>query len=277
MCFYCATGVFLVYIVVDMYKYLIYKYQFLIDHISTPIYLTLSTSIYQYIYIDYVNYPQDYQSIQLRVECYGLGGEYVNVNHTGITSGQLIGYSLPTSVTLSKNEGQESIKNNPTWSYDGYSTVVNSVVYATTSGAFSRNEPIIYMNFHRISEGIINRLALPIMLLILLVGLTFWGEHTGRVDSTITILLAISALYIVVFSSIPMLGYLTNFDEYIISVSYTSTYISYYRYISIISPFSIYLYLYIDVYYDCCCCICTSTHIKAYVKDSYIPITYYCC
>ena len=37
-------------------------------------------------------------------------------------------------------------------------------------------------------------------------------------DSTITLLLAISALYIVVFSSIPMLGYLTDFDEYIILV-----------------------------------------------------------
>lgn len=181
-------------------------------HPKCPIYF-----FSQSFFVDYVKYPQDSQSIQLRTECYGLGGEYVDVNHTGTTNGNLLGYRLPTSVTLSTNEGEQSIKNNPTWMYQGYTTVINSVTYATN--AFSRNEPIIYLNFQRLSEGIINRLALPIMLLILLVGLTFWGEHTSRVDSTITLLLAISALYIVVFSSIPMLGYLTNFDTYIISVS----------------------------------------------------------
>ena len=35
----------------------------------------------------------------------------------------------------------------------------------------------------------------------------------------ITILLAVSALYIVIFSSIPMIGTLTLFDDYIITVS----------------------------------------------------------
>ena len=60
------------------------------------------------------------------------------------------------------------------------------------------------------------RLALPVLLLLLLVGLTFWGDHVSRVETTITILLATSALYIVIFSSTPMLGYLTVFDSYII-------------------------------------------------------------
>lgn len=49
-------------------------------------------------------------------------------------------------------------------------------------------------------------------------GLTFWGDSSSRVDSTITIMLSVSALYIVIFSSIPMLGYLTKFDRYIIVV-----------------------------------------------------------
>ena len=71
----------------------------------------------------------------------------------------------------------------------------------------------------REAAGIVYRLAFPIMLLILLVGLSFWGEVSSRVDITITILLAVSALYIVIFSSIPMLGYLTVFDYYILSVS----------------------------------------------------------
>ena len=77
----------------------------------------------------------------------------------------------------------------------------------------------------RRSFGVVYRLALPVLLLLLLVGLTFWGDHAGRVDTTITILLATSALYIVIFSSTPMLGYLTVFDTYIIGVSNITFYI----------------------------------------------------
>jgi len=59
------------------------------------------------------------------------------------------------------------------------------------------------------------RLVLPITLLIFLAGLTFWAEYGGRVDSTITLLLSVSALYIVILANIPLLGYLTAIDTYI--------------------------------------------------------------
>ena len=75
------------------------------------------------------------------------------------------------------------------------------------------------MDLQRASFGVVYRLALPVLLLLLLVGLTFWGSPESRIDTTITILLAVSALYIVIFSSVPMLGYLTTFDSYIIGVS----------------------------------------------------------
>lgn len=43
----------------------------------------------------------------------------------------------------------------------------------------------------------------------------FWAAvGQGRVDATITILLAISALYILVFNNVPMVGYLTTFDSF---------------------------------------------------------------
>ncbi len=83
---------------------------------------------------------------------------------------------------------------------------------------FTPSAVVVYLNIIRQSSGIIYRLAVPIMLLLLLVGLTFWSEYNGRMNTTITILLAISALYIVIFQSIPMLGYLTDFDVYIITM-----------------------------------------------------------
>ena len=54
------------------------------------------------------------------------------------------------------------------------------------------------------------------MMLLVLVSLTYWADTGDRVDSTVTILLAVSALYIVIFDNIPMLGYLTRFDNYIL-------------------------------------------------------------
>lgn len=97
--------------------------------------------------------------------------------------------------------------------------------YVDSSVSFSETEDedfstcLVSIRVSRQSAGVVYRLAFPIMLMLLLVGLTFWGEHSSRVDTTITILLSVSALYIVVFSSVPMIGTLTEFDKYIIVVS----------------------------------------------------------
>jgi len=68
----------------------------------------------------------------------------------------------------------------------------------------------------RISTGIVKRLALPMFLLTVLGATTFWSDLSERIGSTMTILLSVSALYIVVFASVPMIGYLTTFDEFVI-------------------------------------------------------------
>lgn len=41
-------------------------------------------------------------------------------------------------------------------------------------------------------------------------GLTFWANVDSRIDTTMTILLSVSALYVVILSNIPLLGYLTR-------------------------------------------------------------------
>ena len=62
------------------------------------------------------------------------------------------------------------------------------------------------------------RLAIPILILSMLAVFAYWSDPNDRINITITLLLAISALYIVVFQNIPMVGYLTRFDSYVISM-----------------------------------------------------------
>jgi hypothetical protein len=63
----------------------------------------------------------------------------------------------------------------------------------------------------------------PVVILMVLSGLVFWAAVENRIDATMTILLAISALYIVVFGNIPMIGYLTAFDKYVIGMFFLLT------------------------------------------------------
>ena len=56
-------------------------------------------------------------------------------------------------------------------------------------------------------------------MLLLLSALTFWLSYENRVDTTITLLLSVSALYIVILGNIPMVGYLTNVDTFVCWVS----------------------------------------------------------
>lgn len=67
----------------------------------------------------------------------------------------------------------------------------------------------------RRAYGVVIRLVLPMALLILLGSITFWVSYDHRVDVTITILLAMSALYIVILQNIPLVGYLTNVDRFV--------------------------------------------------------------
>ena len=166
----------------------------------------------------YETYPQDSQQIKISAQSYGMNSHLAHVNFTN-SNVPFNGYKMPSPVSLITIGGLANIKVNPIWTYDAYSTTVFQPNYGATGKNYHQDTCTVYLYVNRQSSGVIYRLALPIMMLLVLVCLTFWGEYSGRVDTTITILLAISALYIVIFSSIPMLGYLTDFDYYIIAVS----------------------------------------------------------
>lgn len=149
-------------------------------------------------------YPQDNQVVHLRFGSYTYNRQYF-----------AMGFPKPDSavVTYTTNyDGSNTLFDNPIWEYD------KSTFELYTSGSGFINA-IYHIHFTRLGSGIIIRLVLPITLLLILAALTFWAPVENRVDSTITILLSVSALYIVILANIPLLGYLTSIDKYVFWVS----------------------------------------------------------
>eukprot|EP01031_Cornospumella_fuschlensis_P035127 gene35127-42545_t len=107
-------------------------------------------------------------------------------------------------------DGTETFKNNAIWSYD------SSNYFTSVNGGFSY--AWYQVNVERMGSGIVIRLVLPITLLVLLASLTFWASEENRIEIAITLLLAISALYIVILGNIPLVGYLTTVDSYVFAM-----------------------------------------------------------
>lgn len=121
---------------------------------------------------------------------------------------------IPTDMEFTKlDNGAYGFDSNPIWDYESYS--FTSYVDPTYDNSYNVYE----INVVRRAYGVVIRLVLPMALLIVLGSITFWVSYDHRVDVTITILLAMSALYIVILQNIPLVGYLTNVDRFVFWVS----------------------------------------------------------
>lgn len=147
-------------------------------------------------------YPADQQTINIRYGSYAFNNLTFRMNFTN-----------PPLSFSTNYDGEPTYMQNPAWTYDNSSTSYD--VYTSSSG-FSN--PIYHVVMSRQGAGIVVRLILPITMLVILAGLTFWADYENRVDSTTTLLLAISALYIVILANIPLLGYLTAIDRYVFAM-----------------------------------------------------------
>lgn len=152
---------------------------------------------------DYKNYPSDSQVIILRFLSYGYDATYLKIELT----------NDPVQFFLNYQDSPQ-FEQNTLWTFDKWDAYVLDQEYATILKSFA----IIKLYVSRKPEGIILRLAVPIFILVLLSGCTFWAAIESRVDSTVTLLLAVSALYIVIFQNIPMVGYTTDFDSFSVSM-----------------------------------------------------------
>lgn len=165
--------------------------------------------------IDVTNYPSDSQYLHLRY------GSYV-YDKAVFISGFVEGTN-PISLNLNF-DGTASFEQNSLWSYNA--DLSRYGFYYSSSGY---HNTVYHIYLDRQGSGIITRLILPMTMLILLGGVTFWADPDTRVDSTTTLLLAVSAMYIVILANIPLVGYLTNFDKFSYWVSTTARFDLHFR------------------------------------------------
>ena len=107
-------------------------------------------------------------------------------------------------------QNKNYIDENQLWNYDAYSAYSedqNTPNPADPSHPWVFSTLYINLRFTRQDLGIVYRLALPVTILLLIVGFSFWANLESRVDTTMNVLLVVGALYIVIGSVIPFVGY----------------------------------------------------------------------
>lgn len=149
---------------------------------------------------NFEKYPWDEQAVAIRFNIFSMPANLAQLGYWG-GDGLVFNYNY---------DGQPTFKENPIWNFD-------SVWYTTYEGN-AYNYWYYVINVSRRGEGIVLRLVLPITLLLCLGALTFWIVYENRVDTTITLLLSVSALYIVILGNIPLLGYLTDVDKFVFAM-----------------------------------------------------------
>ncbi len=149
--------------------------------------------------LEFATYPSDDQYINIRYGSYAFSQTSFKLSF------------LSSAISLNQNfDKSYTFTTNPLWKYEPDLTTYSQ--YTSSSGYLN----VIYrIRVSRISQGIILRLILPITMLIVVGGFVFWADPGGRVDSTITLLLAVSALYIVILANVPLVGYMTAIDRYV--------------------------------------------------------------
>jgi hypothetical protein len=156
---------------------------------------------------DLSSYPVDSQSITLRFLLYGMDQKFcaLSIKEPGVS------YQLDQDKSI-------SFTHNPIWSHkkNDYITFVNNRDL-TLSPENPRifEEGVVELYVTRESDGVLYRFALPILMLILLTGMSFWASPPLRIGVSMSLLIAVFTVYIVILFNIPLVGYLTALDIWI--------------------------------------------------------------
>lgn len=156
---------------------------------------------------DYSDYPMDSQGIVISTMSYGLA----SVHLTQILADPPVDYN--------KDANGYTFKQHPIWKTkigDFDSMVYQRDLALDPKVKRIYDVSVVSLNMDRDGSGVIVRFSLPILILLVLAGITFWAEIESRIDTTMTVLLSVSALYVVIIGNIPLLGYLTLFDRWIL-------------------------------------------------------------
>ena len=160
----------------------------------------------------YAQYPLDTQKVHLRFESYSLPKSLMVLSYpTDATTGQ----SLSTQLYANTGAGSPNLKGNSQWSLLSTTAVIQDQNNAISGSPRYFSQGQVDISFKRNSNGILIRLGFPILLTTCVTGFIFWASPGDRLTNTVTLLLTISALYIVIFSSIPLVGIITSMDKFV--------------------------------------------------------------
>eukprot|EP01038_Epipyxis_sp_PR26KG_P013293 gene13293-17810_t len=161
---------------------------------------------------EYSKYPLDTQKVQIRFESYSLEHNLLMINFVDPPIDLYrIGYNV-------NDTGLANIMKNKGWIWNGYTANVELHDYyrfGKTDVKKLISTGVVNLLFQRESQGVILRLGVPVMLVACITGFFFWARKESRLDATLSLLLTISALYITIFSSIPLIGQSTNMDQFV--------------------------------------------------------------
>lgn len=148
-------------------------------------------------------YPNDEQNIIIRYSALNYDAQQL----------QLFPHDIACSYLPDKTC---SFASNPIWIWRNEPSFSACTAYPDQKASLIYPAYVYYsIKIVRQGDGIVVRLVLPLMFLLLISVLTFWVAYDNRVDTTITLLLSVSALYIIILQSIPLVGYLTDIDKYV--------------------------------------------------------------
>lgn len=176
---------------------------------ATLAYYTPCRFVYEVVYdlrmiqplFDFRKYPSDTQQLVIRS----------TVSNQDATQLQM----FPKAITCSHIEdGSCAFSHNAVWTWQPDDNSC-TVYYDKRLSLVWPSYAMFTISVTRSSSGVLVRFVVPLTCLIMLSALTFWISYESRVDTTITLLLAISALYIVILQNIPMVGYLTSVDRFV--------------------------------------------------------------
>jgi hypothetical protein len=158
----------------------------------------------------YMDYPCDTQNITISFFSFTLTAHQLVFQPVIVDSLAL----PPVDLIYSQGSTIAAFAENPIWSLTG--TSAGYTTWQLSPGLFERPFGIVTFRISRKSTGVLRRLCVPVLLIMLLCAMSYWGTLSDRIATTVTGLLAVAALYISIVNSIPLVGYMTRLDDYML-------------------------------------------------------------
>lgn len=123
-----------------------------------------------------------------------------------------------------QEENKNFLELNQVWLYTKFTSfTVDEELPSPANPGRTFRSGYINLSFERRSTGVIARLVVPIILFMVIVGLSFYADNKTKIDVTLQILLIICAIYLIIGSTIPQIGYLSIMDKFLECIFLTLT------------------------------------------------------